>query len=478
MPRQRRARAGGARVSSGDQQIGAISHEIAMTNPPLATIILAAGKGTRMKSDLPKVLHPLAGRPLVAHVIAAARLLSPAQIVVVAPEAPEIAAAVAPSEMVVQEHQRGTADAVGAARGALQGFNGDVLVLYGDAPLIEGETLGALVAARRADPPSAVAVLGMRPEDPGAYGRLVLAADGSLAEIVEFRDATPEQRAMDLCSSGVMAVDAATLFELLAEVGDDNAKGEFYLTDIVGLARKRGWRCVATEAEADELVGINSRTELAQAEAVMQNRLRRAAMEEGATLRDPATTFLSFDTRLGRDVVVDPCVVFAPGVSVGDGAHIRAFSHIEDSTIESGAVIGPHARLRPGTRVGAGARVGNFVEIKNAALEAGAKANHLSYIGDARVGGGANVGAGTITCNYDGFGKARTDIGAGAFIGSNTALVAPVTVADGAIVGAGSVINRDVPENALALTRVPQEVKPGWAEKFRRRKRELKEKGE
>ncbi len=456
-----------------------LSHEVAMTSPSLAAIILAAGKGTRMKSRLPKVLHPLAGRPLVAHVIAAVETLAPERVVVVvAPGMTDVAEVVAPHQTAIQTRQRGTADAVGAAHAALSGFTGDVLVLYGDTPLITSETLTALVAARTGPGQPAVAVLGMRPADPGAYGRLVLADDGSLSEIVEFRDATPEQKAIDLCNSGVMAVDGARLFELLAAVSDDNAKGEFYLTDIVGLARERGLGCAVVEADADELIGINSRAELAEAEAIVQNGLRGAAMAEGATLRDPASVFFSLDTVLGRDVVVDPWVVFEPGVVVGDNAHIRAFSHIEGATIEAGATIGPYARLRPGARIGPGARVGNFVEVKNAELEAGAKADHLSYIGDARVGSDANVGAGTITCNYDGFDKARTDIGSGAFIGSNTALVAPVTVGDGAIVGAGSVISRDVPENALALTRAPHAEKPLWAERFRGRKSaKHKEKG-
>ena len=382
----------------------------------------------------------------------------------------DVAAAVAGCQTAVQERQLGTADAVAAAAHALAGFAGDILILAGDTPLISSETLSALVAARREPPRPGLVVLGMRPADPSAYGRLITGPDGNLDEIVEFRDATPEQRAIGLCNSGIMAVDGARLFALLAEVGDDNSKKEFYLTDIVALARAKGLGRAVVEAPADELLGINSRAELAAAEAILQTRLRQAAMTAGATLLDPASTFFSFDTVLGRDVVVEPNVFFGPGVTVGDNARVRAFSHLEGASLAAGASVGPYARLRPGARIGAGARVGNFVEVKNATLEEGAKASHLSYIGDARIGAGTNIGAGTITCNYDGFDKFHTDIGAGAFIGSNTALVAPVKVGEGAIVGAGSVVTKDVPTNALALARAPQTTKPEWAQRYRKRK--------
>ena len=318
-------------------------------------------------------------------------------------------------------------------------------------------------------------VLGFRPDDPGQYGRLLVAADDTLEAIVEAGDATPEQLAVDFCNSGFVSVEGSRLFPLLEGIGNDNAKGEYYLTDIVAEARARGLASAAVEGDEEELLGINSRADLAFAESLVQQELRARALAGGATLIDPTTVYFSFDTRLGRDVTVGPCVFFGPGVGVGDDVEIRAFSHIEGAHIAAGAVIGPFARLRPGTRVDEGARVGNFVEVKNAVLEAGAKANHLSYIGDARVGSAANVGAGTITCNYDGFLKHHTDIGAGAFIGSNTALVAPVKVGDGANIGAGSTICRDVPADALAVTRAEHKEVAGWAPKYRRRKKAEKD---
>jgi bifunctional UDP-N-acetylglucosamine pyrophosphorylase / glucosamine-1-phosphate N-acetyltransferase len=439
-----------------------------MTTDSIAAVILAAGKGTRMASDMPKVLHPLAGRPMIGHVLEAVATLKPVrQVVVIGPDMPSLAKAVAPIHTAVQQKQLGTADAVKAARATLGDFNGTVLVLYGDTPLLTPATLAAMVAARKARTEPSVVVLGFRPSDPGAYGRLVIGADGRLEAIVEARDATPSERAITLCNSGVMAIDGRHLFLLLDAVGCDNAKGEYYLTDIVKLARGRGLVCRHIEADAHELMGVNSRAELAEAEAQVQTRLRRAAMAAGATLLDPSTVWFSHDTRLGRDVTVGPSVVFGPGVRVGDRVEIRAFSHLEGATVEDDAIVGPFARLRPGARVGKGAHVGNFVEIKNAVLEAGAKANHLSYIGDARVGAAANIGAGTITCNYDGFVKAHTDIGKGAFIGSNTALVAPVSVGDGAIVGAGSVITQDVPADALAVARSAQKNKKGGGAAYR-----------
>lgn len=438
----------------------------------LAVVVLAAGKGTRMRSDLPKVMHPLAGRPMILQVLQTAGALSPDRtIVVVGPNMAALETVVAPHPTPVQADQLGTGHAVQQARDALEGHTGDVLVLFGDTPLLTVDTLGAVLSARHGKDDPAVVVLGFRPEDPGAYGRLVVSADGGLERIVEARDADAETLAIDLCNSGVMAIDGAVLFDLLDRLGNDNAKGEFYLTDLVALARAEGRNAAVVEAPADELLGVNSRADLAVAEAVMQDRLRAAALAGGTTLIDPKTVWLSHDTRLGRDTVVEPNVVFGPDVTVGDGVDVRSFSHLEGVTVADGARIGPYARLRPGTEVGEGARVGNFVEVKAAAVEPGAKINHLSYVGDARVGAKANVGAGTITCNYDGFTKSMTDIGAGAFIGSNTALVAPVKVGDGAIVGAGSTITDDVEPDAMAVTRAKQKSVDDGAKRFRARRR-------
>ncbi|MGH6931076.1 MAG: bifunctional UDP-N-acetylglucosamine diphosphorylase/glucosamine-1-phosphate N-acetyltransferase GlmU, partial [Dongiaceae bacterium] len=385
-----------------------------------------------------------------------------------------VAGAVAPHRTAVQAEQLGTGHAALSARDMLKGFGGDVLVLVGDCPFIATATIEGLLARRRAADDPAVVVLGMRPADPAQYGRLVMGVDGALHEIVEFRDASPAQKMLTLCNSGVMAIDGRRLFGLLDRVGNANAKGEYYLTDIVALACRDGGVCAVVEAPADELIGINSRTELAAAEAIIQDRLRQGAMAAGATLTDPGSVFFSWDTRLGRDVVIGPHVVFGPGVEIADNVEIKPFCHLEGARIEAGASIGPFARLRGGTVVGAGARIGNFVEAKNATMAAGAKAMHLTYLGDASVGAGANVGAGTITCNYDGFEKSRTEIGAGAFIGSNSALVAPVTIGEGAIVAAGSVITRDVPANAMALARAAQVDKPGQAEQYRAIKRAKK----
>ena len=437
-----------------------------MSARPLAAVILAAGLGTRMRSTMPKVLHQLAGRPMIAHLAATVGALAPARVVVVVgPGMDAVVAAAQPAVAALQEPALGTGHAVLAARDALQGFAGDVLVLYGADPLVRTETLKAMLAIRAEG--ASVVVLGFRPDDPGAYGRLIVDAAGNLERIVEFKDASPAERAIALCNSGVMAIDGAVLFDLLDRVGNDNAKREYYLTDIVAIARARGLACGYVEAAAEEVLGVNDRAELAAAETVVQRRLRAAAMRDGATLIDPASVYFSHDTRLGRDVIVEPNVFFGPGVTVGDNVRIRANSHIEGTRIAAGAVIGPFARLRPGAEIGDGAHIGNFVEVKAASIEAGAKVNHLTYIGDARVGAGANIGAGTITCNYDGFGKYHTDIGAGAFIGSNSALVAPVKIGDGAIVGAGSTIARDVPPGALAVTRASQEQVLGGAEHFR-----------
>ncbi|MFQ5534401.1 MAG: bifunctional UDP-N-acetylglucosamine diphosphorylase/glucosamine-1-phosphate N-acetyltransferase GlmU [Sphingomonadales bacterium] len=452
-----------------------------MTEREIAVVILAAGKGTRMKSDLPKVLHALAGRSMIGHVMATAQALAPKRIIVVVGEGMEkVAAAVAPVETVIQNPRLGTGHAVSCAREALCDFSGDVVVLYADTPLIEPATLERLVSALHDAAPEggqnpSVSVLGFRPDDPAQYGRLVVGESGALEAIVEYREASPDQRQIDLCNSGVMAGDAGVMFELLQDVRNDNNKGEYYLTDVIELARARGLAAAYAEADADEVLGVNSRAELAVGEALLQNRLRAAAMAEGATMIDPSSVFLSWDTRLGRDVVIGPNVWFGPGVTVGDQVTINGFCHLEGASIEDGATIGPFARLRPAAEIGKGARVGNFVEVKKASLGAGAKANHLSYIGDASVGAGANIGAGTITCNYDGFNKFRTEIGEGAFIGSNTALVAPVKVGDDAIVGAGSVIGKDVPDGALGLARPKQDNRAEWARRFRVRKQSEKE---
>lgn len=437
-----------------------------MPATPIAVIILAAGLGTRMKSARSKVLHAVAGRPMIGHVMASVAALKPARsVVVIGPEMTTVAKMVAPTPTAVQRQRRGTAHAVLAAREALKGFKGEVLVVYGDTPLVRPETLRRLVQARRKG--AAVVVAGIRPPDPTGYGRLVIGSDGGLERIVEHRDASDEERQNPLCNSGVMAIDGRRIWDLLARVRPNNAKREYYLTDIVGLARKAGLTCAHVEAPAEDLLGINSRAELAAAEALFQERLRQQAMTNGVTLVDPASVWFCYDTRLGRDVTIGPQVIFGPGVTVGDQVEIRGFCHLEGAKIGKGAQIGPFARLRPGARIGAEAHIGNFVEVKNADIAPGAKVNHLTYMGDASVGAKANIGAGTITCNYDGYFKSRTVIGAGAFIGSNSALVAPVRIGKGAIVGAGSVIVRAVPPEALAVGRGPQVNKRGWAKAFR-----------
>jgi len=433
-----------------------------------AAIILAAGLGTRMKSSTPKVMHPLAGRPMVNHVIASLEKAGVSETVcVIGPDMPDLEKAVAPHKTAVQTDRLGTGHAVLAAKDTMVGDEDHVLIAFGDTPLITDETFAALLAARET---ADVVVLGFRPDDPGAYGRLVVDDTGELGAIVEFKDATPGQRALTLCNSGVMCVNGQKLFPLLERITNDNAAGEYYLTDIVKLARADGLHCGVVEGHEDELLGVNSRVELARAEALYQNILRHKAMVNGATLMDPASTHFSFDTVLGRDVVVEPHVFFGPRVSIGDNVTIKAFSHLEDTQVGTGTVMGPYARLRPGTELAENVKIGNFVEVKKSVIEKGAKVNHLSYIGDARVGAEANIGAGTITCNYDGYFKYHTDIGAGAFIGSNTALVAPVCVGENANVGAGSTISKDVEPGDLGLTRAPQKNLVGWARKMRARK--------
>jgi bifunctional UDP-N-acetylglucosamine pyrophosphorylase/glucosamine-1-phosphate N-acetyltransferase len=433
-------------------------------------IVLAAGEGTRMRSLRPKVLHGLGGKPLLAHALAPVAEAN-ALAVVVGPGQEAVAAEARKllprAEIYVQAERRGTAHAVLAAEEAiLRGYD-DVLVIFADTPFVRRATLDRLRAPLGGG--TAVAVLGFRPADPTGYGRLIVEGNKLLA-VREERDASATERAIPLCNAGVMALDGRVALDILRQIGGHNSKREFYLSDAVEIARVKGFDAVALETEEDEVRGINTRAQLAEAEGVLQQRLRAAAMEGGATLVAPATVFLAADTKLGRDVIVEPNVVFGPGVVVEEGAVIRSFSHLEGAHVGKGASVGPFARLRPGTRLGAKSRVGNFVEVKEATIEAGAKAPHLAYIGDARVGENANVGAGTITCNYDGADKHRTDIGKDAFIGSNSALVAPVAIGEGAYIGSGSVITRDVPAGALAIGRGQQVVKEGWAARLKAKK--------
>jgi bifunctional UDP-N-acetylglucosamine pyrophosphorylase/glucosamine-1-phosphate N-acetyltransferase len=447
-----------------------------------AAVVLAAGEGTRLNSARPKVLHEIAGEAMIRHVIAALRPLEPAETVVVLGRGmDDVARAVAPLPTVIQSPPRGTGDAVRTARAVLADLLpgapelADIGVLYGDTPLLGTETIAMLIEARRRAPEAAAAVAGFRPAEPGSYGRLVLDRDGGLARIVEAKDAGPDELAIGLCNGGIMAIDARHAFDLIDSIGNDNAKREFYLTDIVGVANRRGLSCRVVELPDEEVLGVTTRAELAAAEAVMQDRLRRRAMRAGATLVAPETVFLCADTRLGRDVVVEPNVVFGPGVTVADNVRIRSFSHIEGAEIAAGAIIGPFARLRPGAVLEQDVHVGNFVEVKASRLGAGVKANHLSYLGDSDIGAGTNIGAGTITCNYDGFNKWRTRIGERAFIGSNTALVAPVSVGDGAYVATGSVVTSDVAPDALAIARSRQVDKAGRATELRDRLRQERE---
>jgi bifunctional UDP-N-acetylglucosamine pyrophosphorylase/glucosamine-1-phosphate N-acetyltransferase len=437
-----------------------------------AAIILAAGKGTRMRSDMPKVMHALAGTPMLGHVITTARSagLSPLSLVI-SPEQTQIRGYVdthSPDIRIAQQtEQLGTAHAVLAARDALNDTASHLVVLYGDTPLIRPETITVLLAALTQDDRNAVAILGFRPADAGAYGRIVCAEDGSVEAIIEYNDANDAERAISLCNSGVMVLRGDVAWQLLDQIDNKNSKVEYYLTDVIALARRHGYRAVVRETACEEVMGVNSRNELAVAEHQMQQRLRERAMTEGATLIAPETVFLSHDTIIGRDTIIEPHVVIGKGVTIGDNCNIRSFSHIEGATIAAHASIGPFARIRPNTQIGEYAKIGNFVELKAAQIAADAKISHLSYIGDATVGESANIGAGTITCNYDGIKKYRTTIGAGAFIGSNSALVAPVEIGAGAIIAAGSVITENVAPDALAVSRAPQEIKDGAAERFR-----------
>src|SRR5947209_10493614 len=437
-----------------------------------AVVILAAGQGTRMRSDTHKVLHPIAGQPLLLHLLDRVDALgADKKVVVLGKGREQVEAALSGRDIAVavQAEQKGTGHAVQQAADALAGYDGPVLILYGDTPFVEPATLRRMLDRLDGDGGPGVVVLASSPADPLKYGRIILGKGDRIARMVEYKDATEEERAVRLCNSGMMAVRSADLFRWLAKVGNDNAAGEFYLPDIVNIAAAEGREAVVIEGDPYETAGVNSRAELAHLELEWQRRRREQVLEEGATLIDPESVWFAFDTKLGRDVTVEPHVVFGPGVEIADGATIHAFSHIEGANIGRQASVGPFARIRPGTRLAERTRVGNFVELKKADVAEGAKVNHLSYVGDASVGAKANIGAGTITCNYDGFGKHRTMIGAGAFIGSNTALVAPVSVGDGAIVGAGSVITRDVEPDSLALERSDQKGIAGWARRFRER---------
>ncbi|WP_435417111.1 bifunctional UDP-N-acetylglucosamine diphosphorylase/glucosamine-1-phosphate N-acetyltransferase GlmU [Parerythrobacter aurantius] len=446
-----------------------------------AAVILAAGKGTRMKSDLHKVLHPIAGRAMLDHLMDSLEALHPSHTVVIAGDRHEqLRDAVAGRNVTValQEPQLGTAHAALQAEEALKGFNGLVMICFGDTPMVKAQTVQRMIDAL--DDATKVAVLGFRPVDTLTYGRIITAEDGSVLKMVEYKDANNRELECDLCNSGVLIAHSDDLWRLLKSVGNDNAQGEYYLPDVATNAIAEGLRVMSVETDPAEVAGINSRAELAAAEAQWQQFKREEAMAEGASLKAPETVFFSWDTELGRDVVVEPNVVFGPGVKIADGAIIRAFSHLEGATVGEGCEVGPYARLRPGAVLMKGSKVGNFVEMKKATLGEGAKANHLTYLGDATIGAGANIGAGTITCNYDGYFKYQTVIGERAFIGSNSALVAPVTIGRDAIVAAGSTVTRDVADGELRMERAEQSVKPGWADRFHdtmKRKKAAEKKG-
>lgn len=433
----------------------------------ISCVILAAGQGTRMNSDLPKVLHQVAGAPLVVHTMKTASAIGADRIVVVTGHGSAAVTSTVqawePDALTVQQtEQLGTAHAVQQARSALEGVTGDVFVLYGDTPFIRAETLEAMRAARR---DHAVVVLGFEARDPGRYGRLKM-TDDRLEAIVEFKDASPEERAITLCNSGVICAETETLFSLIDAVGNDNASGEYYLTDIIAIANARGLTATAVVCDEAETMGVNSRAQLADAEAAFQTRARAETLENGVTLTAPDTVFFAHDTVVGRDSIIEPNVIFGPDVTIESGVRIRAFSHLEGCHVSRGATVGPFARLRPGAELAEDVHVGNFCEIKNATIDEGAKVNHLSYIGDASVGARTNIGAGTITCNYDGVFKHRTTIGREAFIGSNTMLVAPVTVGDRALTGSGSVVTQDIPADALSIARAKQVNKPGLGKRL------------
>lgn len=434
-----------------------------------AVVILAAGKGSRLKSKLHKVLHNIAGRPIIEHLMAQVQILEPAKtIVIVGDEREQVINQVSDRAIcVVQEPQLGTGHAVAQAKDGLAGFEGDVIMLLGDAPFITAKTIIGMLERLRADDEPAVVVLGFEPEDALQYGRVITHSDMTIEKMVEFKDANEAERATRLCNSGLMAARSKDLFDLLERVDNDNAQGEYYLPDIVNVAVREGHTCAAVVADKpEEVLGINSRKELAAAERQWQELRREEALENGVTLKAPDTVFFSYDTELATDVTIEPNVVFGPGVKVERGARIRAFSHLEGAHVGEDCEVGPYARLRPGAVMEKASKVGNFVEMKKATLGEGAKANHLSYLGDASVGAGANIGAGTITCNYDGYFKHQTRIGERAFIGSNSSLIAPVSIGADAIVAAGSAVSRDVAAGELRMVRAEQLVKPGWADRF------------
>jgi bifunctional UDP-N-acetylglucosamine pyrophosphorylase/glucosamine-1-phosphate N-acetyltransferase len=450
-----------------------------MGEQALAAIILAAGQGTRMKSDLHKVLHPVAGLPMLHHLLESLTAAGAArQVVVVGARREQVEASVAPRGVAIahQADQLGTAHAALQAKAALADFDGIAIVCFGDTPFLQPDTIRRLTERLAASDGPRVAVLGFVPDDAKAYGRIIADESGNIAKMVEFKDATDHERGVKLCNSGVTAVRTADLWRLLERVSNDNAAGEYYLPDIVMLAIADGDSAVVVETDPDELIGINSRAELAEAESIWQARRRAQVMADGASLIAPETVWFAHDTVVGRDVVIEPHVIFGPGVSIADNVVVHGFSHIEGATIASGCSVGPFARLRPGAQMQQGSKVGNFVEMKKAVLGPGAKANHLTYLGDATVGANANIGAGTITCNYDGYFKYQTVIGENAFIGSNSSLIAPVKIGRDAIVAAGSAVSRDVADGELRLVRGEQLVKPGWADRFhdamRRKKRE------
>lgn len=442
-----------------------------------AAVILAAGQGTRMQSALPKVLHAVGGRPMIDWSISLAQSVGCERILVVCSPAgatvqAHVTGQLGPDAITIQAPPLGTGHAVLTAQDALSDFDGDLVVLCGDVPLIETATLESLFS--EVSKGATVGVLGFEADDPGAYGRLITDSNGNLEAIVEAKEATPEQLAVSFCNSGVIAAPSKAMFELLSKVTNDNKKGEYYLTDIVGLARESGGTCRTVSCDEAQVMGINTRTQLAEAEASFQAKRRSEVLEAGVTMTAPETVYFSYDTIIENDAVIEPNVVFAPGVTVKSGARVRAFSHLEGAIVGADSSIGPFVRLRPGAELEARVKIGNFVEVKNTKMGPGAQASHLSYLGDGEIGAGANIGAGTIFCNYDGFLKYKTKVGAGAFIGSNSALVAPVTIGDGAFVGSGSVITKDVEANALAVARGKQMQKAGWATAFRDKMAEIK----
>ena len=440
----------------------------------LACIILAAGQGTRMRSSLPKVMHPVAGLPMVKHVVRVCEEIKADKIItVIAPDMDIVREAVTPHRCAVQTQALGTGDAVKAAKQALADFEGTVLVLFGDTPLLTAQALQHMISTQT-ETGAAIVVGGFIPDEAGAYGRLIVRSDGQLEAIVEAAEASAEQKAIRLCNGGIMSFQSDKLWSLLDRVTNANTKGEYYLTDCVALANKAGYKVAVTEMSVDDVMGINTRLHLASAEKVMQRRLREQHLLAGVTMTDPDSVFLSVDTKIGRDVTIGPNVVIASGVEIADGVTIHPFCHLDQVKIEKGAVIGPFARLRPQSTIGEGAHIGNFVEIKKSTVAAGAKINHLSYIGDASVGEKSNIGAGTITCNYDGFNKTRTEIGASVFVGSNSALVAPVKIGNGAMIAAGSTITADVPADALAIARERQSTVEGKARSFRALQEQIK----